>query len=145
MNVNNLTKEIKFDFEKARVNHLEWVILVKDYLKGMAVLPEKEVVSEHDCDLGKWLYQTGLAKYESITEMKELEDVHKQLHTTVTNIINLNKLGHQNETEREAEKIEIYSKTIIGLLNLIENKILIPATTSALKAEILLPGLVGKN
>ncbi len=111
------------DFSLARTAHLAWKARLRSFLDGKQTLTEAQAVSQRDCDLGKWLYGEGMAKYGTLSEMRELERVHADLHGTVKRIVELKRSGNAPAAEQEFTKIDPISHRIIALLTTIEQKV----------------------
>ncbi len=111
----------KLDFASARAKHRLWKTRLRAFLDGQESMSEAEAVSHHDCDLGKWLYSTGMRDFGHLPEMKELEKIHAEMHTTIKQVIR----GHENGDDRRAEaafaKVERYSDRIVELLEKLES------------------------
>ncbi len=75
-----------FDFTQARFKHLNWKFRLRAFLDGKETITKEQAVSHHDCDLGKWLYSTGIEKYKQYSEMHELEKIHELLHLQIKKI-----------------------------------------------------------
>lgn len=111
-----------FDFTQARFKHLNWKFRLRAFLDGKETITMDQAVSHHDCDLGKWLYSTGIEKYKQYNEMHELEKVHESLHALIKKIVDLKQKGEIAQAEVEYKKVDDLSKTIIGYLDAIESK-----------------------
>ncbi|QQS08817.1 MAG: CZB domain-containing protein [Phycisphaerales bacterium] len=111
-----------FDFNTAKMKHFKWKMRLRDFLDGKPGLTTAEATSHKDCDLGKWLYSEGLAKYGTILEMRKLEKEHEMLHKTIKSIVDLKSTGKTKEAEDEFKKIEPLSKSIVDLLTSVESK-----------------------
>jgi uncharacterized metal-binding protein YceD (DUF177 family) len=69
------------------------------------------------------MYAEGLQHYNTIPEMKSLEEVHINLHETVKNVVALKNEGKAAEADAEYLKIGPISDEIIDLLTVIEKKV----------------------
>lgn len=112
-----------FDFTRAALKHSNWKLRLRDFLDGKGSLTAAEAIGHRDCELGKWLYAEGLAKYGSIPEMSRLEREHEQLHRTVKVVVDLKGAGKRKEAEAEFRKIEPISKSIVDLLNALDKQV----------------------
>jgi methyl-accepting chemotaxis protein len=110
------------DLEFAKSAHLAWKRKLRDFLDGKGALTMAQAVSHHDCSLGKWYYAEGLKCYGQLTEMKEVESPHAEMHRLIKKIISLREAGRIEEAEQEYQKIGILSKRIVALLDAIETK-----------------------
>ncbi len=81
------------DFALARFSHQVWKIRLKSFVDGHEEMDQSEAVSHKECDLGKWLYSTGLEQFGDMAEMSQLEQTHASLHKTVSHIIRLKNSG----------------------------------------------------
>jgi methyl-accepting chemotaxis protein len=113
----------KIDFAVARVMHVAWKSGLRSFLDGKETLTEEQAVSHKDCDLGKWLYSEGMAKFGNLPEMKELEKVHVELHSIVKRVVQLKNSGNTPAAEQELARIESLSQKMFSLLIAIEQKV----------------------
>ncbi len=111
------------DFALARSRHLDWRIKLKSFLEGLSTLSEAEATSHKDCELGKWLYSQGLHKYGSAPSIKELEQTHAELHSTVRRVVQMKNAGDVDGAEREFKKVRPISDKVMGLLNDVEKQV----------------------
>lgn len=102
--------------------HRAWEKRLKAYLEGKGLLSDTEAFSHEDCDLGKWLYSEGMIKYGDIPEMKELEELHVELHSKIRKIAQLKQSGRIVST-KDIDLVELMNKKIISLLGDVELKI----------------------
>ncbi len=129
-NLQEVIQQFKFtgdsglDFTAAKSAHLAWKARLRDFLDGEQALSHDEAVSHHDCVLGKWYYSDGLASYGNISEMREIEAPHSELHRLIKEIITLKHEGKHEQAEARYEQVEPISRTIIGLLNDVEAKLI---------------------
>lgn len=107
---------MNFDFMAAKLKHTMWKLHLREFLDGKAGLTGAAATSHRDCDLGKWLYSEGLAKYGSIAEMKQLEAKHAELHAVVKQIMDLKASGRNSDAEAAYARIDPLSKQLVTLL-----------------------------
>lgn len=88
-----------------------------------ASLPATSLTSHQQCKLGQWLYGTGLSEYSNLSEIHNLEKVHRHLHETARHIIELKQTHHLPEAQRELVKMQQISNEIITLLDRLERKL----------------------
>lgn len=112
----------KANFAMIKSQHRAWEKRLKAYFEGKGTLSETEALSHEDCDLGKWLYSSGMIDYGSMPEMQELEEVHVEVHSMIRKIFQLKQSGRP-VAEKDLEKIEIINRKIIALLTDIELKL----------------------
>jgi len=82
-----------------------------------------QLVSPHDCELGKWLYSKGLDKYSTMPNMHKLEKIHVELHEITKRIVEHKESLNTPMAENEYSKLEHVSGEIISLLTSIEQEI----------------------
>lgn len=114
---------ILMDFSLARLNHQIWKMRLKSFLDGKEELTEAEAGSHTECDLGQWLYSTGLKKFDQIPEMHQLEKAHAELHTKVKRIVKLKHTGQSDLAKQEFKAIVPISDQVISLLGVVERKV----------------------
>lgn len=111
------------DFSQARFKHLNWKFRIRNFLDGKELLTMEQAVSHQHCDLGRWYYADGKAKYGHLQEMKEFESEHQALHDMVKEIIQLQESGKKAKSELKYKEVLKSSDTIVRLLNDAEGKI----------------------
>jgi methyl-accepting chemotaxis protein len=109
------------DFSAARIKHLSWKTRLRSFLDGQESMSKDQAVSHHDCDLGKWLYSTGMESYGHMPEMKTLEKTHAELHGIIKDVVRLKHGGDDKGAEKKFAKIESISGKIVAMLNHIES------------------------
>ncbi|HEY9199535.1 MAG TPA: methyl-accepting chemotaxis protein [Gammaproteobacteria bacterium] len=111
------------DFSAARAGHLKWKARVRDFLDGRESLTLDQATSHQNCDLGKWLYATGMQKYGHLDAMQTLERIHRDLHANIRRVIQAKEAGESAEAERLHGQIDAISQDIVGLLGQIEAQV----------------------
>lgn len=106
----------------ARDAHLSWKLRLRAYLDGKGVLTHSQLVSPHECDLGRWYYSEGLFHYGHIPEMRELEEPHAALHRLITTLVDHKEHGRRAEAEACYAQVEPLSRQIVTLLSAIERQ-----------------------
>ena len=114
----------KANFIDIRLKHVAWRTKLNEFLEGNRSMTEEEATSHKACDLGKWLYSSGIKKYGEMPEMQELEKVHIELHSTVKKIISLKQSGNIPAENEELHKLDKILRQIMFLLVDIEEKLL---------------------
>jgi methyl-accepting chemotaxis protein len=85
-------------------------------------MSEQEAVSHHDCDLGKWLYGQGLARFGDLPEMQKLEKIHAEMHTLIKQVVRAQNSGDTRKAESAFARVERYSDEIVTLLEQLEKQ-----------------------
>lgn len=110
------------DFSMARSKHLAWKARIRDFLAGRETLTMAQAVSHKDCDLGKWLYSSGLQRYGHMREMQELERQHETMHGLVKAIIQSKERGDVLGAESDFHQLQTLSDEIVALLTVVEKR-----------------------
>jgi methyl-accepting chemotaxis protein len=113
----------ELDFENAINAHLAWRARVRNFLDGRGSMQKQEVVSHHDCTLGKWYYSEGLEKYADFEEMQALEAPHARLHAIIGEILGCKERGELNQAEQLFEELSELSDSIVSLLENLRAKL----------------------
>jgi methyl-accepting chemotaxis protein len=108
------------DFTLARSRHLDWKGNLRSFLEGHHTLTEAQAISHKDCDLGKWLYGEGLKKYQHLSNMKELEQTHVELHAIVRRVVQMKHAGDEAGAKQEFSRLGPVSDRVIQLLKDVE-------------------------
>lgn len=93
------------DIDVSIAAHENWKTCLVAHLSNPSPYPlnPDEISSDHNCDLGKWIYSDGealLGKYSTFTDLKAQ---HKMFHYTASSIIILAQSG---ETEKAKDVLE---------------------------------------
>ena len=110
------------DFALARNQHLLWKKRLREFLDGKGNLTLNEAGSHEDCNLGRWLYSSGLAQFGKLPEMQQLESLHRQFHGAVREVISLKTSGDSASSERELARTDSLSTQIVSLLAALEKQ-----------------------
>jgi methyl-accepting chemotaxis protein len=108
------------DFALARSRHLDWKLNLRSFLEGHNTLTEAQAISHKDCELGKWLYAEGLRKYRHLSNIKELEQTHVELHAIVRRVVQMKHAGDLAGAKQEFTRLGPVSDRIIQLLKEVE-------------------------
>ena len=111
------------DFTLAAKKHLAWKARLRRYLDGQEALTEAQLTSHRDCNLGKWIYSSGMQKYGHFHEMQAMEKEHTQFHTRIKRLVSLKKEGKTNQAEAELTQVNCMSDHIVALLKKVASKI----------------------
>jgi len=110
------------DFSSARTKHNAWKTKLHAVLDGRLAMSESEAGSPRDCQVGQWLYGTGLAAYGHIFEMHELESAHSQMHASVREVLRAFHAGDRELAQREFQRVSELSSQVVTLLTKIEKQ-----------------------
>ena len=107
-------------FMKARSAHLAWKGKIRGFLDGVIEMEMSQAVSHHDCLLGKWLDKEGRDQLKHLPEMKQLDQVHEQMHSLIQQIVEMKKGGDESGAEAHFGEIGPLSEEVVSLLNRLE-------------------------
>ena len=113
----------RFDFDAAKAAHLTWKTRLRSFLDGSGSLTREQAVSHYHCQLGKWYYSEGMSKYGHISEMRQIEEPHTDLHKIIKDILRLKESGNLKAAELEYAKVDPISKKIVELLGKVQAKV----------------------
>jgi hypothetical protein len=106
-----------FHFNSAKLKRLNWNDRLRKFPDGKEQVPEGEMLSPKDCELGKWIYADRPAKYGQFPEMKTLETVHRETHALAKQIVQSKTAGDKTAAEKTYQKILAASGEIVGLID----------------------------
>jgi len=131
---------VGLDLSGARLVHAAWRKRLRSYLDGQAVLVRDQMVSHHECDLGRWYHREGLHYYGHIPEMHELEEPHRALHELIGTLVDHKEQGRSSAAELCYAQVKAISDRIVGLLHVIEEKAAQPVAEQALLSKSIISG-----
>ncbi len=111
------------DFALAKSKHLAWKGRLRGFLDGSEALTLDQAVSHRDCDLGKWLYSSGLAEHGHLPAMKELETLHTEMHSNVQSCITNKNQNNEQAASQDYNAVSSLSDKIVRLLGEVEQSI----------------------
>ena len=111
------------DFSLAKMKHESWKTKLRGFLDGRLKIDDSELSSEKECALGKWLYSEGLSKYGTISDLKQLEREHAQMHETVKKVVHLKRTGDAAGAQQGYERVCTMSSKIVALLATLEKQV----------------------
>ncbi len=110
-------------FSLARTKHLGWKVRIQAFLAGKEEVNAEQAGNPKVCDLGKWLYAEGMARYGSIPEMVELERVHADMHAVVQDVVQMKHSGNVRAAQEGAAQVDRMSDRVVALLTAVEGKV----------------------
>ncbi len=114
-------KASSLDFTLAKSKHLAWKGRLRDFLDGKGGLTMDQAVSHRDCDLGKWLYSSGMKQFGHMPDMQNMEEQHQEMHSLIKGIIFSKEQGDAAMAEGSYKRVEQLSGEIVGLLGSVES------------------------
>jgi methyl-accepting chemotaxis protein len=111
------------NFAVVKMAHRTWRLKLRSFLDGRENIDPKQLASHQDCELGKWLYSTGMSKHGHLREIQELEKKHKSMHGSVRQVVELKKVGKTKEAEQEFAKVHDSAEQVVALLTKVEAQV----------------------
>lgn len=109
------------DFVEAKEKHLAWMYRINQLLNGEKnAISMDAAISHYQCDLGKWFYSEGKAKFGHIQKIQEFEKVHILLHMLTKEIIMAAEKGDMKTANEQFEKLQVTSQQLLKLLTEVE-------------------------
>ncbi|CCQ74672.1 CZB domain-containing protein [Magnetospira sp. QH-2] len=113
-----MSLDINLDVNIARLIHLTWEEQLEHLVAGQV---EKVALQSHeDCDLGVWIYGSGLQKYAQSKDIWILKEVHKAFHKAADAVATAMAEGNKDEAELQLAQVRSLSKEIIFHLTSME-------------------------
>lgn len=110
---------IALDFEQAKAKHLLFKSRLRSILYDLEV-DDSPVLSHYECGVGKWIYGHALAAYGHLPQMRTLERVHADIHTTARRLVVLYRDGNQEEARQGLAGMEQIADRLVALLDELE-------------------------
>ncbi|RLA19239.1 MAG: chemotaxis protein [Gammaproteobacteria bacterium] len=114
-------KANSLDFTLAKSKHLAWKGRLRDFLDGKGGLTMDQAVSHRDCDLGTWLYSSGMSQFGHMPDMQSMEEQHQEMHSLIKGIIASKEQGNMAMAEGSYKRVEQLSGEIVSLLGSVES------------------------
>jgi methyl-accepting chemotaxis protein len=103
-----------------RQAHRRWVQRVEEMISGGAAIPREELVSHHDCGLGKWYYGFGGRACRRLSAFQELEPPHSRLHQLASEAVEAVHRKDLNRARRCLQEMRQCSEAVIRCLDAIQ-------------------------
>jgi hypothetical protein len=112
-----------YDFEEAKLKHLNWRFKIRNYIDGIGSMTKNEATSQQHSELGKWYFNEGKSIYGHIVSMQEFESEQEKLHNLVLEIIDLKEKNETVQSEVKFLELDRTSDKIIILLDEVEAEV----------------------
>jgi hypothetical protein len=110
--------DVTFDISLARNMHLRWEYELEAMVHGTRGAIE---LYPHDqCELGRWLQQVGIKKYQDTDAVHKLVGVHREFHAIADRIVANIRQGNIALVEADQRKIQAISREIVFMLTVVE-------------------------
>lgn len=120
--------------ETFRQAHRRWVQRVEAMLNGGETIPREELVSHHDCGLGKWYYGFGGRACRRLSAFQEMEKPHARLHQLASEAVEAVHRGDRGRAQQCLQEMRQCSEAVIRCLDAIQQ-----STCSGAAEKTILP------
>jgi len=100
---------------KGLLYHLKWKVDLNKFIYGGSNFNVAEISSE-DCMFEKWLRSYEITKYASNLEIRQIDNLHTEIHEIAKRVYELKILGKNAAARKELKKME---KTCMKLNSLL--------------------------
>ncbi|XOF33346.1 MAG: CZB domain-containing protein [Candidatus Electrothrix sp. YB6] len=110
--------------QAATIAHLHWKAKLSGFFHGVEKLRASEVSDHTNCDFGKWLYSVGLRAFGRFDEMKKIEQLHKEVHNEIRQIVEMSPEQRKSTEGREAlDRFREKCDRLVEILDTLEGKV----------------------
>jgi methyl-accepting chemotaxis protein len=103
--------------ETFKAAHRKWVERVDTHLGGGTKIESKELLSHHDCALGKWYFTLGVRQFSELPSFKAIDGHHAKLHTCAREAVEAYGRGNEVEAQRHFNEMKQASQGVISALD----------------------------
>ncbi len=123
---------VELDVNAARLAHLRWETALEALVNGSRT--DTPLQGHEDCDLGTWIYGTGLSRYGKLGAVWQLKTAHKRFHHVAEEILAALAAGEQKRAVDLLDAVRRLSGEILFLLTSLELDV-IEAAINATRAK----------
>ena len=109
---------LELDVNAVRMSHLKWELALEGLLAGHAI--DDSLQGHEDCELGTWIYGTGIKKYGKLSAIWQLKTTHKHFHEVSKKTITLVRCGQLEQAREVQKQVRGLSCEILFLLTSLE-------------------------
>ncbi len=114
--------DASLDFASAIAAHRAWSARIGNYLSGAEAIHPEDVASHRECELGRWLYGSGLVTYGHLPEINTLERDHTSLHALILDVIKAHEAGDQDAEQRAHRELTGLSENVVRDLQSLQSQ-----------------------
>jgi len=108
----------ELDVNSARLAHLRWELALEALLDGSG--GHRSLQGHEDCELGHWIYGTGLARYGKHSSVWQLKSAHKRFHHIAEETVVAHAAGADERAKQTMATLRRLSGEILYLLTALE-------------------------
>lgn len=109
------------DFGSAIAAHRAWKARVRNFLEGREELHHEDVASHRDCELGHWVYGSGMENYGHHAEFDSLERDHEKLHGQIKEVVSAHNSGDDALAKAAYQAVSDLSDNVVADLKTLES------------------------
>ena len=109
---------VDLDVNSARLAHLRWELALEALLEGKG--EHRSLQGHEDCELGHWIYGTGLARYGKHNSVWQLKSAHKRFHHIAEETVVAHAAGAHDRAKETMSTLRRLSGEILYLLTSLE-------------------------
>ncbi|GAA4494323.1 hypothetical protein GCM10023172_04220 [Hymenobacter ginsengisoli] len=113
---------IKQDFESAIVKHFSFKARLRSFLHGNGN-EQGPLRDPNQCGMGQWIAERRRGTYSHLSEMRELDRLHRLIHEQANRLMDLHVAGHREEALAGFGEVQVLADSIQGLLQTMEAKL----------------------
>lgn len=117
-----MTDDLKQEFDGARIKHLHFKSKLRSFLYGSGTA-EAPIRDPLQCSFGQWITSYVLARFGQLSESRELDAVHTNIHLEANRLMDMAQRGQQDEAIAGLAEINRLADQIAQLLRTLEAKI----------------------
>jgi methyl-accepting chemotaxis protein len=106
-----------FILDLAKTDHRVWVARVYGHILGLLKLDLSTIPDHTKCKLGRWYYSEGIKVFGKSPVFRELEDVHKKIHSLGIEILSSYERGDAKRAFELFPRLEETSQEVLRLLD----------------------------
>ncbi|CAA7622349.1 conserved hypothetical protein [Candidatus Terasakiella magnetica] len=108
----------ELDVNAARLSHLRWEAALEATVNGEGT--DQPLKGHEDCDLGTWIYGTGLVRYGKLGAVWQLKTAHKRFHHLAEETLSACAAGKPDRAAEKLAAVRKLSGEILFLLTSLE-------------------------
>ena len=101
----------------AKSDHVLWKKRLNEMLLGSVEIRPEELADHHQCRLGKWYYNEGIARFADNQDFKAIEEPHRKLHEVARRVSELYHEGNKPEAQQLVDDLHPHTEKIIKYLD----------------------------
>ncbi|WP_135079092.1 CZB domain-containing protein [Terasakiella sp. SH-1] len=110
--------DITLDANVARLAHVGWELELERLALGGGIATKSPIHA--NCELGHWIFSSGLRKYGPYPEVWKLKEEHTKFHTIADEIIDLKLGGESKRAAAMINRLRASSRDVVYLLTALE-------------------------